>query len=116
MDSSRSLEHVAALLADLLKQRCRAFNLTDRETEIADLVLRGYSNKQIADVCCISGLTVRDHLRHAFQKMGIHQRTEILPWLVGAGPAAPSDDAHPTSVALTPADNPELENTPEPRG
>ncbi len=96
MDHSRTLEQVAVLLMGLLKERCHAFNLTERETEIVNFVLSGYSNKQIADTCCISELTVRDHLRHAFLKMGIHQRTEILPWLVGAGSLADKVDIdHP---------------------
>lgn len=73
------------LLAILLNERCRVSNLTDREAEIVKLVLRGYSNKQIAALCCISGLTVRDHLRHAYQKMGIHRRAEVLAWLIGGG-------------------------------
>ena len=94
MDQSHTLDDVVVLLAGLLRERCHAFNLTEREAEIVNLVLSGYSNKQIADVCCISGLTVRDHLRHAFLKMGIHQRTEILPWLVGVGVLAAGANTH----------------------
>jgi DNA-binding NarL/FixJ family response regulator len=47
------------------------------------LVLRGLSNKEIATECQISELTVKDHLKHIYQKTGAHQRTALLALLLG---------------------------------
>jgi DNA-binding CsgD family transcriptional regulator len=51
------------------------FNLTERETEILRLVARGLTNHEIADDLVISCGTVRTHLGHAFDKLGVHTRT-----------------------------------------
>jgi DNA-binding CsgD family transcriptional regulator len=53
----------------------RLFNLTDRETEVLRLVARGLTNHEIADSLVISSGTVRTHLEHAFDKLGVHTRT-----------------------------------------
>jgi DNA-binding CsgD family transcriptional regulator len=59
-------------------QRLRAFPLTPRETEIACLVLKGFSNKEIGALCFISELTVKDHVKHVFKKVGIRSRAGLL--------------------------------------
>jgi DNA-binding NarL/FixJ family response regulator len=50
---------------------------------VAELVLGGLSNKEIAARCRISELTVKDHLKHIYQKTGAHQRTALLARLLG---------------------------------
>lgn len=54
-----------------------AYGLSDREQQIVPLVLRGASTKQIAHVLSLSPLTVQDHLKTIFDKMGIHSRRQI---------------------------------------
>jgi DNA-binding CsgD family transcriptional regulator len=77
------IHRLAALLRKLFAGRSQSCHLTSREEEILVLVLMGFANKRVADHCCICEQTVKDHLRHAYQKIGIHQRTELLPWLLG---------------------------------
>ena len=46
--------------------------LTDRERDVLIQVVRGLSNKEIADVLCISMHTVISHRRHIAAKLNIH--------------------------------------------
>ncbi len=68
---------------EVLGQRLHSHGLTPREQEIAYLVVQGFHNKEIASRCFISELTVKDHLKHIYQKMGIHQRADLLLRLLG---------------------------------
>ncbi len=48
--------------------------LSPRETEIARMVTRGLTNKEIAQVLDISPWTVSAHLRRVYTKLGICRR------------------------------------------
>jgi DNA-binding NarL/FixJ family response regulator len=50
--------------------------LTDREQEILDLVKAGRTNGDIARTLFISESTVKVHVRHIFEKLGVHSRAE----------------------------------------
>ncbi|MDY0152619.1 MAG: LuxR C-terminal-related transcriptional regulator, partial [Candidatus Cloacimonas sp.] len=50
--------------------------LTDRETEILQLLGQGKSNKEIAQELFISVNTVKVHLNNVFKKLGVSSRTE----------------------------------------
>jgi DNA-binding CsgD family transcriptional regulator len=51
--------------------------LSSREHEIASLVARGLSNKEVALVLHISPWTVSAHLRRIFTKLDIKRRVEL---------------------------------------
>lgn len=58
---------------------CKAVNfLTDREMQIASLVAKGNSNKQIANLLSISIWTVSTHLRRIFVKLGVDTRAAMV--------------------------------------
>lgn len=61
------------------KERVAALNsLSDREWEVANLALRGFSNKEIGAELFIAIKTVEFHLKNIFTKFGIHRRIEMI--------------------------------------
>lgn len=55
----------------------RQEGLTKRETEIALLICRGCSNREIAEELIISETTVKKHISNIFEKTGIEKREEL---------------------------------------
>ena len=58
----------------------RAGGLTDRELEVLGLVRAGLPNKLIAGRLEISEKTVKAHLTHIFQRIGVSDRTQAALW------------------------------------
>ena len=54
--------------------------LTDREEEVLRLVTQGLPNKSIARRLGISERTVKAHLTHIFQRLGVSDRTQAALW------------------------------------
>lgn len=52
--------------------------LTPQEGQIVDLLIQGLSNRQIADRLYLSEHTIEWHLRHAYDKIGVRTRTQLL--------------------------------------
>jgi len=48
--------------------------LTEREAEVLALVAEGLTNRQISRRLFISPATVRTHLEHIYDKLGVHSR------------------------------------------
>ena len=57
--------------------------LSRREAEIAELVGRGLTNRQIAGTAHISERTVETHVQHVLAKLGFNRRAQIVAWVVG---------------------------------
>lgn len=51
--------------------------LTKRELEVVDLIVFGYSNRDIAKMLFISEHTAKDHTKSIYRKMGVHSRLEL---------------------------------------
>ena len=56
----------------------REHHLSEREVEVIQLIIRGCSSKEIASRLYISEFTVNDHLKHIYEKISIHSRTELI--------------------------------------
>jgi DNA-binding CsgD family transcriptional regulator len=58
--------------------RSRVECLTERELEVLQLVAEGLTNREIARRLFISPATVRTHLEHVFEKLGVGSRTAAV--------------------------------------
>ncbi len=52
--------------------------LTPAERQVVALLARGLGNRQIADALTVSENTVQTHLRHAYEKLGVGGRTQLM--------------------------------------
>ena len=59
--------------------------LTRREREVAALVARGLTDRQIAAELVITEGTVGVHLEHIFSKLGIRSRAQLAVWAAERG-------------------------------
>lgn len=54
------------------------YHITDREKDIADLIVLGKSNKAIGEQLFISEKTVKNHIYNLYKKLGINSRFELM--------------------------------------
>jgi DNA-binding NarL/FixJ family response regulator len=68
------------VIASFRRQPARsdAAKLTPREEEILTLLSKGYVSKEIATQLGVSYETVRDHLKHIYEKLHVHSRGEAV--------------------------------------
>ena len=72
---------LAPTVASRLMQRMRGSDeeaLSTREIEVLELVARGTSNKEIAKLLWVSETTVKSHMLHIFDKLGVTDRTAAV--------------------------------------
>lgn len=63
---------------------CTNHNLTDRESEVLRLLVKGKTNRAIARDMFISEGTVKAHVSHIYQKIGVHTRKELKDLAMGS--------------------------------
>src|SRR6185312_13440207 len=71
--------------------------LTPQELHIAMLLTGGKTTRETAAALFLSPKTVEYHLRHVYQKLGIHSREELAGALAGQAAAPGEQPAAPTS-------------------
>ena len=57
--------------------------LSPRELEVARLVGRGLTNKQIGQTLYVSERTAENHVQHILTKLGLRNRSQIAAWATG---------------------------------
>jgi non-specific serine/threonine protein kinase len=82
-----SLDQVMALAfaADLAPSAAGPDTLTGREREVAALLARGYSNRQVADALVIGERTVETHVGNVLAKLGLASRHLVSAWAAEHG-------------------------------
>ncbi|MEV0387969.1 LuxR C-terminal-related transcriptional regulator [Nonomuraea sp. NPDC050643] len=65
--------------------------LTRRETQIAELVARGLTNKEIAASLVIAQRTAEGHIEHILTKLGFNSRAQIAVWVGERAREGPAD-------------------------
>jgi DNA-binding NarL/FixJ family response regulator len=78
--------HAAAPAAPSADTPPRLLDLTDREREVLALLTRGSTNRQIAETLLISPNTVKKHVDHILQKLGVSTRAGAVAAALQAGP------------------------------
>jgi two-component system response regulator NreC len=56
--------------------------LTPREREVLQLIAEGYTNKQIAEILCLSIKTIQAHRANLMQKLDLHDRGELIKYAI----------------------------------
>ncbi len=59
--------------------------LSAREREVATLITRGMTNRQIAEALVVSERTVETHLERIFAKLDLHARAQLASWASAHG-------------------------------
>jgi len=59
--------------------------LTPRQTDVARLLARGFSNRQIAAALIIEERTVHSHVYRVLGKLGLSSRAQVAAWAVAHG-------------------------------
>ena len=72
-------------VAATLAERIPTSDLTPREMDVLRLIVRGMSNKQIADVLSLSEGTVKNHVNLILAKLGVQDRTEACSAAIQRG-------------------------------
>jgi DNA-binding NarL/FixJ family response regulator len=57
------------------------YKLGARQLEVAQLVAKGLSNRQIASILFLSERTVDSHVRTILNKLGFNSRAQIAGWI-----------------------------------
>lgn len=81
-DLTRSLRGISPELAnsrDLIKP------LSERELEVLRLLTTGLPNREIASILFISEATVKTHVEHIIQKLGVSDRVQAVVWAARHG-------------------------------
>jgi|WetSurMetagenome_2_1015567.scaffolds.fasta_scaffold11650_2 two-component system, NarL family, response regulator NreC len=59
--------------------------LSEREREVFQLVAEGRSNKDMADILCVSVSTIETHRAHVMTKLDLHSTAEMVRYAVRRG-------------------------------
>ena len=70
---------------EVAKDEASYDGLSDREKQVLKLIAEGYTNQQIADALYLSIKTVMTHRTNLMEKLGIHNRTELIKYAIRKG-------------------------------
>lgn len=66
----------------------RSGPLTEREWDVVDLIVRGHTNRRIADALVIAEGTAVRHVANILSKLGLRSRGQVAVWAVQRGVAS----------------------------
>ena len=72
-------------LTSLQRRKQAADGLTQREREVALLVMQGKTNQEIAADLFITVRTVKSHITNILTKLDLRSRSQLAVWVVETG-------------------------------
>jgi DNA-binding CsgD family transcriptional regulator len=84
------------MLKDVLTQK----GLSHREAEVAELVTKGLSNKEVASQLFVTEKTVKFHLTNIYKKMAVKSRAQLIVWCLPHGVDFINSVAQATNAAV----------------
>ena len=73
-----TMEEVGRRQEAVTEQAKELFHLTDREVAVVQNLLKGWTNKEIANALGVTEQTVKEHIKHIMEKTKTTTRTGIL--------------------------------------
>lgn len=92
---SINLVRLGAPAAHALSSSGRGELLSHRERVVAELVIFGLTNREIANRLVLAEATVKSHVHAILQKLGVTSRDEVRVWLSSSPEAMPVTTAQP---------------------
>jgi len=83
--------HISTAIAIRLAERMDHSTLTKREMEVLQFIVRGKSNKEIADLLNVAEETIKYHVKGIFSKLGVTDRTQAATAALLRGIIRPQD-------------------------
>lgn len=83
-------------LTEILKTEKR---LSNREAEVAALVARGWTNKEVANALFVTEKTVKFHLTNIYKRMQLKSRAQLIVWCLPRIQSTESVPVKPTPCA-----------------
>jgi two-component system NarL family response regulator len=77
--------HIPTVIAEKLAERMGTEELTHRELDVLEQIVRGMSNKEIAAELEISEATVKTHINSLLGKLGVTDRTQAATAAIQRG-------------------------------
>lgn len=93
--TARLLAEFAARRPVRTSEPAELARLTAREREVLDMVIRGWSNTEIARALVVSLSTVKTHITHVMDKLGLRDRVQLVVYGYENGLIEPGTDAAP---------------------
>ena len=76
-EKTKGMKHSPGLIGN---RNDIVFKISGREVEVLRLITEGFTNKEIGQILKISLNTVKSHVGHIFDKLGINDRTQAAVW------------------------------------
>lgn len=84
-DPRRTEALLSEMRSSLVAEAAKSLALSEVDLTIIELISRGLSNGEIGDQICLSGHTVKDHVRKMMDRLNVRRRTELVAEAVRRG-------------------------------